>query len=145
MSSSNTVLTKFQCPNVFWKCLDQTVIFNDIITNSVNKLEETAPGITHAFVYDNASFHNTDGIRKIIMPAGHTHRPLPPHSPSLNPIENMFCIWKVEAKKRKMESKADVLKAIDDGAAAITATVVNNSWQSIKKNVFGEVYLKSDL
>ena len=42
-----------------------------------------------------------------------------------------------------MESKADVLKAIDDGAAAITATVVNNSWQSIKKNVFGEVFLKS--
>ncbi len=50
-------------------------------------------------VLDNLSSHKVAGVREAIAAVGATLRPLPPYSPDLNPIENLFA--KLKALLRK--------------------------------------------
>jgi transposase len=50
-------------------------------------------------VLDNLSSHKVAGVREAIAATGATLRPLPPYSPDLNPIENLFA--KLKALLRK--------------------------------------------
>jgi transposase len=45
-------------------------------------------------VIDNARFHNTEQIQKIISKSGHIILPLPRYSPDFNPIEYSFATIK---------------------------------------------------
>jgi len=46
------------------------------------------------FIMDNVRFHRSDSICNFILNKGHQVLYLPPYSPFLNPIENMFAKWK---------------------------------------------------
>lgn len=54
-------------------------------------------------VLDNLSSHKVAGVREAIESAGATLRPLPPYSPDLNPIENLFA--KLKALLRKAATR----------------------------------------
>ncbi|KAI5150820.1 hypothetical protein ENBRE01_1731 [Enteropsectra breve] len=48
-------------------------------------------GITNvAIIMDNVSFHGTQPIKDFIVTSGYNYIFLPPYSPFLNSIENMF-------------------------------------------------------
>jgi transposase len=48
----------------------------------------------------NASFHRTEGVRQICLAAGVKLIYLPPYSPDLNPIEELFAELKAFIKRR---------------------------------------------
>lgn len=56
-------------------------------------------------VMDNLSAHKVDGVRQAIEAVGAALVYLPPYSPDLNPIENVFAKIKGEMRKRKPRTK----------------------------------------
>lgn len=58
-------------------------------------------------VMDNLSCHKMAGIQKAIEKVGATVLYLPPYSPDLNPIENLFSQFKSEMRKRKPRTKPE--------------------------------------
>lgn len=65
-------------------------------------------------IMDNLGSHKVDGIRQAIEGAGASLRYLPPYSPDLNPIEQLFA--KLKALLRK--AKARTFDALMDAIAA---------------------------
>jgi transposase len=55
-------------------------------------------------VLDNLSSHKVDGVRQAITAVGASLRYLPPYSPDLNPIENLFA--KLKALLRKAATRS---------------------------------------
>lgn len=55
-------------------------------------------------ILDNLSSHKVAGVRQAIAAAGATLRYLPPYSPDLNPIENLFAKLKALLRKAAMRS-----------------------------------------
>jgi transposase len=56
-------------------------------------------------VLDNLSSHKVDGVREAIAAVGASLRYLPPYSPDLNPIENLFA--KLKALLRKAATRSN--------------------------------------
>ena len=56
-------------------------------------------------VMDNLGAHKVAGVRKALEAAGASLVYLPPYSPDLNPIENVFAKIKGEIRKRKPRTK----------------------------------------
>ena len=86
--------------------------------------EVLAPQLTpgDVVVMDNLPAHKVPGVAEAIEAAGAGVRYLPPYSPDLNPIENLWS--KVKARLRAAAARtSDALgKAIDAALAAITTT-----------------------
>ena len=74
----------------------------------------------HIFVMDNVAFHKMAHIRAAIEQAGHSHIFLPPYSPQLNPIEEVFSKWKGFIKNENCNDLAHLLRAISIGHTTIT-------------------------
>ncbi len=58
---------------------------------------------------DNASFHKRQDIQEILKKAGHNILWLPPYSPDLNPIEEVWAWIKAARKRWKMDIIEDLL------------------------------------
>jgi transposase len=58
-------------------------------------------------VMDNLSSHKVKGVREAIEGVGASLVYLPPYSPDLNPIEQVFAKIKGEIRKHKPRNKAD--------------------------------------
>lgn len=56
-------------------------------------------------VMDNLAAHKVPGVRQAIEAVGASVVYLPPYSPDLNPIENVFAKIKGEIRKRKPRTK----------------------------------------
>ncbi len=56
-------------------------------------------------VMDNLAAHKVEGVRQAINAVGASVLYLPPYSPDLNPIENVFAKIKGEIRKRKPRTK----------------------------------------
>jgi transposase len=86
--------------------------FSIFIDDFLSKLSMN--GITNAIlVLDNVSFHKSQVIRAKIEESTHTLIFLPPYSPFLNPIENMFSQWKENVRNRRPSNKEELLSLID--------------------------------
>lgn len=70
-------------------------------------------------VMDNLSPHKSPGVRESIEAVGATLRYLPPYSPDLNPIENMWS--KVKGKLRSIAARS--IDALHDAIGAAVSTV----------------------
>jgi transposase len=71
-------------------------------------------------IVDNVPFHKCIAGRAIVADAGHSIAFLPPYSPFLNPIENMFSKWKQAVRMTRPESEADLFQKIEEGAQLVT-------------------------
>ena len=94
--------------------------FVEFINGVINQIE--GEGIKGAiFVFDNLSFHKSEDIRLMIENNGHKLQLLPPYSPFLNPIENMFSKWKQYVKSQKPKSEEELMRYIEEGIRTISA------------------------
>ena len=61
---------------------------------------------------DNSKAHKVDGVKSLLESVGATLLYLPPHSPDLNPIEQMWSKIKASLRSVKARSVALFLEAI---------------------------------
>ena len=96
------------------KYLPQTSAFNTILFYNFIKIlqdhiESLNIGVVF-FVIDNVPFHKSTSIRQVIENRGNRLLLLPPYSPFLNPIENMFSKWKPHIRQARPENEAVLFK-----------------------------------
>uniref|UniRef100_A0A182W8X6 DDE_3 domain-containing protein n=1 Tax=Anopheles minimus TaxID=112268 RepID=A0A182W8X6_9DIPT len=81
---------------------------------------------------DNVRFHKCTEIREAIGEEQDRAIYLPPYSPFLNPIENLFSKWKNVVKRTNPQNEADLMEAIANGATTLTADdcegYIRNMW-----------------
>ena len=63
-------------------------------------------------ILDNLSSHKVDGVQKAVALASATVLYLPPYSPDLNPIENLFSKLKTLLRKAAKRSTEDLWKQL---------------------------------
>jgi transposase len=86
-------------------------------------------------IMDNLGSHKVSGIREAIEAAGATVRYLPPYSPDLNPIEQVFS--KLKAVLRRIAARSvetlwqAIAAALDEFSAAECANYIKNSGYSV--------------
>jgi len=83
-------------------------------------------------VMDNVPFHKCKNIREFVELNGHMIMLLPPYSPFLNPIENLFSKWKGFLKSAQCSSEEDLLRAIHSGVEEIS----ENDCSGFYRNMF---------
>ena len=71
-------------------------------------------------VLDNMRFHKSDLIKQAVPRAGKVLKYLPPYSPFLNPIEEVFSEWKAAVKRAK-SADADACRN-EIGLASVSVT-----------------------
>lgn len=71
-------------------------------------------------IMDNVSFHKTDEVKELITLSGFEYMFLPPYSPFLNPIENMFSKWKEHVRRGNPENEQNLMQLIEDGACLVS-------------------------
>jgi transposase len=72
-------------------------------------------------VMDNLRAHKVEGIAEAIKAARATVLYIPPYSPDLNPIEELWSKLKAYLREEKARITGDLLRAIDTGLSLITA------------------------
>jgi transposase len=72
-------------------------------------------------IMDNVGFHKTDEVKNLIETSGFAFMYLPPYSPFLNPIENMFSKWKEHVRRTNPTNEQTLMRTIEDGANLISS------------------------
>lgn len=104
-----------------------STIFCDFLSELFRKLDDE--NIAHAWlVLDNARIHKTQEVHDLVAQTSHQLTFLPPYSPMLNPIEQVFSKIKLHAKQLLAEPKmnSSIVDVIKESAATITAADCNN-------------------
>ena len=68
---------------------------------------------------DNASIHKSSSISELVESKGHSVCFLPPISPQLNPIEEVFFPWKSFIKSQNSKNYEELNNAIMNGSFRI--------------------------
>ena len=77
--------------------------------------------ITGAYlVMDNARFHKTVEVMNVIQAHGHIPVFLPPYSPFLNPIEELFSQWKRSIRFQECQSEDELYEVVHQSSEEIT-------------------------
>jgi transposase len=103
----------------------ETLVFEGALNGEMFKgyVEEClAPSLKKGdvVIMDNLSSHKVEGLREIVEERGARIEYLPPYSPDLNPVENMWSKIKSQLRKTKERCKEILFEAI--GAALRTIT-----------------------
>jgi transposase len=77
-------------------------------------------------VLDNLSAHKVDGVRQAIVRAGASILYLPPYSPDLNPIEQLFAKLKALLRKAAARTRDELWSTMGQLLAAIPSTECAN-------------------
>ena len=87
--------------------------FSCYIQTLLEYIENESPGKS-AIIMDNVPFHKNLEIKNMIEAKGHMLLFLPPYSPFLNPIENMFSKWKQVIKSKRADNEASLFELINN-------------------------------
>ncbi|KAF7684984.1 hypothetical protein CDIK_4267, partial [Cucumispora dikerogammari] len=79
--------------------------------------------INPVFVLDNCRIHHYTGLRVTIEGLGLNLMFLPPYSPFLNPIENVFSVWKNEVIRAGSKNEQELNETISSTFTAILPSV----------------------
>ena len=71
-------------------------------------------------VMDNVRFHHIAPVRQIIEATGAMLTYLPPYSPELNPIEEVFSVVKSKIKRSQPRDIPQLVQALEDAWASVT-------------------------
>jgi transposase len=71
-------------------------------------------------IMDNSKAHKVDGVKALIESVGATVLYLPPYSPDLNPIEQMWSKIKAFLRKTKARSVEKLLNSIPDAFSSVS-------------------------
>lgn len=84
-------------------------------------------GISKALlIMDNVRFHKTEYIMDLVAETSHSILFLPPYSPFLNPIEELFNQWKIMVRNKKPTTKNELIEAIQACPSDITQNQCQN-------------------
>jgi transposase len=72
------------------------------------------------FIFDNAQFHKTQAVYNTITLHGHRILPLPPYSPFLNPVENLFSQWKNFIRRQSPSTRDHLMSLFKQGEKSVT-------------------------
>ena len=72
------------------------------------------------FVVNNASIHNNALFRQGLNASGHLLLHLPPYSPFINPIENLFSKWKGEIRNKRCGNEGELIDTLQGASMNIT-------------------------
>lgn len=96
-----------------------TISYAEFIRALIENLERNrCTGFS--FIMDNVAFHSSSIIRSLIEEAGHFCVYLPPYSPFLNPIEEVFSKWKAVVRSLNILTEDDLVDGIRLGFRSIT-------------------------
>ena len=95
------------------------------------------------FIMDNVPFHKSQQVKNFILERGYQYDYLPPYSPFLNPIENLFSKWKDYTKRLNPNNEAELIAGIENGRELITRSdcegYFRNMTRYISRSISGEV------
>ena len=109
-------------------CPYNTAYFIEALRDLLTKIGND--GIQNAvFVVDNVPFHKSQFASTLLQESGHRLLFLPPYSPFLNPIENLFSKWKSWVKSRRPENELELMQFIEDGSNSVSADDCNGYYR----------------
>lgn len=109
--------------------------FVDFLVKFIGILSENNVTGAH-LIMDNVAFHKVDQVKRLISSHGHEVIFLPPYSPFLNPIENMFNQWKHWIKSRKSKNEDELYENIHVASSHITSEHCTNYFRNLEKYLF---------
>ena len=98
----------------------QSLTFGNFVDDLFIKIKELNI-IKAVVVMDNVPFHKHQSIKAKFAQSGHILLFLPPYSPFLNPIENMFAKWKTLIRGSKPTSEQHLFELIDSCSHEISS------------------------
>ncbi|XP_065314871.1 uncharacterized protein LOC135923831 [Gordionus sp. m RMFG-2023] len=107
------------------------IYFSNYINEILNHFEEPNM-INMIFVMDNVPFHHNHSIRESIERKGHTLKYLPPYSPYLNPIENVFFQWKDFVRNKNPSNEEELIRYIEHGERGISEENAKNYFRNME-------------
>lgn len=97
-----------------------TGIFIEFVRELIETLRvQNMPNKT--LILDNAAIHKNNAIKDLIEDNGHQLVFLPPYTPQLNPIEEVFSLWKEKIRAENCISKSLLLSSIQNKHVEITS------------------------
>jgi transposase len=96
-----------------------TITFIEALTRLFQGLGE-AQTASVVVVMDNVPFHRAQGVQTIFSEFGHSLNFLPPYSPFLNPIENLFSKWKMSIRQSAPRNEEELFSLIHSSSRLIT-------------------------
>jgi transposase len=87
-------------------------------------------------IMDNVRFHKTDSVVNLIRAHGHNPIFLPPHSPFLNPIENMFNQWKSMIRRSEPVNEDQLYQSVHSTSERISSLNCSNYFKNMEKYLF---------
>ena len=86
-------------------------------------------------IMDNVRFHHDNRVKEVIESYNHEVLFLPPYSPFLNPIENMFNQLKFYIKRLRPADSNSVFSAVEHASECISSDDCKNYWANMMKYV----------
>ena len=119
----------------FYETLDRpynTSFFGEYIDQFLDYLDQEGKE-NQIIIMDNVSFHRVEEIRQKIETRGHTIEFLPPYSPFLNPIEEVFSKWKGIVKQKNCLNEDQLIKSIRKASKKINKSNCIGYFQHMKQ------------
>lgn len=86
-------------------------------------------------IMDNVKFHKSRGVIRFFEQSAHKLLFLPPYSPFINPIENMFSKWKNYVRRSSPTNDDELRSAIDRGLENITENDCSGFYREMLRNL----------
>ncbi len=87
-------------------------------------------------IMDNVRFHKTELIVNLIQSHGHHAVFLPPYSPFLNPIENLFNQWKSMIRRCQPNNEDQLHQSVHSTSELISSQNCSNYYKNMEKYIF---------
>ena len=102
-----------------------TSTFSAFIIDLISHLREA--GVEHAILLaDNVPFHHAHDVQQLVRAHGHEMIFIPPYSPFLNPIEEMFSQWKSIVRSSAPRNSEELAQAVNLASTRITSEHCQN-------------------
>jgi len=128
---NNESLYFFEIQNKPYNSEDYSDFLNKLIENFL------LDNINEAYlIMDNVRFHKTHLVKNLIESHGHYAIFLPPYSPFLNPIENLFNQWKNIVKRGEPNNEDALYELVNTASEKITPENCANYFKNMEKYIF---------
>ncbi|XP_074596279.1 uncharacterized protein LOC141851433 [Brevipalpus obovatus] len=119
----------------FYEAVDRAYnisLFGEFIDQFMDFLDQEGYE-NRIIIMDNVRFHHADEILQKIESRGHSVEFLPPYSPFLNPIEEVFSKWKGIVKQKNCLNENDLIESIDEASREINESNCIAYFQHMKQ------------
>jgi len=99
------------------------------------------------FIYDNASVHKTDELSAMLQRQSEKFHPLPlpPYSPRLNPIENMWHTLKAPVKREELTDGESVRRALTKARDELQISSFPHYFKHMHDKIYPLAVARSDM